>query len=140
MTKTGDDVAAIVEVTHRYAWAIDDRDWDELRKVFTEDATAALGSECPDVEAIVARIRSVLDPLDSSQHIVGNHLVAVDGDTATCRCYLQAQHTKRQPSGGDNFLIGARYYDQLTRGADGWRIQRRELVILWSEGNVDVIR
>lgn len=136
-----DDRRQIVDLTIRYCWALDDRDWKTLDDVFLPDATALLGdSECTGREAIVARCRAALEPLDASHHMVSNHVVEVDGDTATSRCYLQAQHSRRGVEGGDNWLLGGRYLDSLRRADGGWRIVRRVLVTVWTEGNLRVFR
>lgn len=134
-----DDCTAIIDLTIRYCWALDDRDWSALDDVFTSDATARLGdADCADREAIVLRCRGALEPLDASHHMVCNHRVEVAGHTATSRCYLQAQHTRRGVEGGDNWLLGGRYLDQLVRTPDGWRITRRDLVTVWTDGNLRV--
>lgn len=131
-----DDCTAIVDATVRYCWALDDRDWAALDDVFHPSATACLGvTDCEDRASIVARCRAVLEPLDASHHMVSNHVVEVDGDVATSRCYLQAQHTRRGAEGGDNWLLGGRYLDVLVRTDAGWRITRRDLVTVWTDGN-----
>jgi hypothetical protein len=61
--------------------------------------------------------------------------VRVDGDTATCRCYLVGQHIKQGLPGGEHFIMSGTYSDRLARTADGWRITERSLEILWTEGN-----
>lgn len=104
--------------------------------MFSPDATAELlGRESVGRVAIVDRIRSSLAPFVATQHIVSNHHVNVAGDSATCRCYLQAQHVRKDTDGGETFTIGGYYEDELTRTADGWRIVRRTLVATWTEGN-----
>lgn len=134
-----DDRTAIVDLTIRYCWALDDRDWAALDGVFAPEATADLGGHaCADRSAIVARCRAALDPLDASHHMVSNHIVTVEDDTATSRCYLQAQHTRVGVEGGDNWLLGGRYLDTLERTAAGWRITHRDLVTIWTEGNLAV--
>jgi len=72
--------------------------------------------------------------------MVTNHDIDVDGDTATCRCYFQAQHVRRAAVDGPNFIIAGRYEDELVRTDHGWRIHRRVLTIMWREGNVAVVR
>jgi hypothetical protein len=134
-----EDRVEIVELTHRYCWAIDDQDWDALRDVFTGDASAFLGVDCADVDAIVAQCRGFLSTLDASHHLVANHVVDVEGDRATCRCYFQAQHTVRGLAGGDNWLLGGRYLDRLRATDAGWRIERRDLVGVWSDGNPAIL-
>jgi hypothetical protein len=135
------DRQAIVDLTVTYTWTLDHGDHADLARVFTPDAYALLGgTECQGIDAIVHKVHSALGPLTTSQHIVANHQVAVDGDSATCRCYFQAQHVLHGTEGGDNFIIAGRYDDQLTRTADGWRIHHRVLTVDWSEGNSSVVR
>jgi ketosteroid isomerase-like protein len=133
------DHADILELTHRYCWALDDRDWDALRRVFTDDADADLGVQCADVDAIVDQCRSFLSTLDASHHMVTNHLIDVDGDVATCRCYFQAQHVVVGLDGGESWMLGGRYIDRLRRTDDGWRVEHRDLVSSWSDGNPAIL-
>lgn len=146
------DRLAIVDLTIAYCWALDTHDWDALGDVFVAEATAILGSadELVGIDAIRTRCSGALSPLDASQHMVSNHQVTFhrdsdgdgDGDTATCRCYFQAQHVRRaaMSSGGANFIIAGRYEDRLVRTPSGWRIAHRELVPMWRDGNVAVVR
>jgi hypothetical protein len=135
------DRLEIIELTHRYCWALDSKDFDLLDTVFLPDATAELRSS-PLVgrEAIRDRIRSALSTLDATQHTVSNHLVTVLGATATARTYLHSQHVRTGTPGGDLYVIAGRYEDELVRTPDGWRIGFRRLVTVWSEGNLDVVR
>jgi hypothetical protein len=129
------DRLAIVEVTHDYCWALDTNTWDALDDVFLPDATADLGRPLEGREAIKARIREALEPLDDSQHLVATHQVRLNGDRATCRCYLQAQHV----NDGDTFMFGGRYEDRFVRTAAGWRIEHRTIVQMWTSGNPAVL-
>ena len=134
------DEQAIIDLAIAYTWALDAKRIDDLRKVFAPDATADLNNvHCDGVEAIMARIDRPLSRLDQTQHLVGNHQVQVDGDTATHRCHLQSQHVKRGTEGGDNYLIGGIYEDRLARTPDGWRITHRTLTAIWTDGNPAVI-
>ncbi len=135
------DHAAIVDLAVRYCWALDERNFDDLRQVFTPDATATLGGvDCAGIDAIIERVDRALTPLDASMHLVGSHQVAVDGDRATARCYLHAQHVRRGTEGGDNFVVAGIYDDRLVRTADGWRIAHRTLSTVWTDGNPEVTR
>ncbi len=135
-----DDRQSIIELTIAYCWAIDSRDFEALRSVFLPDATARLGDERDGIESIIARIDSALTPLDASQHIVSNHQVVIDGDSATSRCYFQAQHVRRAAEGSPNYIVAGRYQDRCVRTAAGWRIVRRDLIVDWTDGNVRVVR
>jgi len=136
------DERTIVEVTHRYCAALDGRDWVALDRCFTPDAVAVYGGvagEHHGLEAIKAVCRASLEPLDASQHLVGNHLVDLVGDTATSRCYVRAQHCRRGLPGGDNFMVAGTYEDDWRRMAEGWRITRRVLAVTWTDGNPMVL-
>jgi ketosteroid isomerase-like protein len=136
------DERNIVAVALRYCRALDTKDWPGLRTVFLDDATAQLGrpATITGIDAIVDRIRAALEFLDVSQHLVGNHEVDVDGDSATHRCYFQAQHVRAAAEGGANYIIAGRYEDRLTRTGDDWRIAHRTLTVMWTEGNLAVTR
>lgn len=134
------DRAAIIDVTIRYAWALDTRSWDDLDDVFLPDATAFMTEDLVGREAIKARVRRALEPLDASQHIIADHQVVVAGDRASCRCYLQAQHVREAAGRSPNFIVAGRYEDQLVRTPGGWRIAHRNLVIMWTDGNPSVAR
>ena len=135
-----EDRQAIVDLTIAYAWALDMREFELLRNIFLPEATALLVDERIGVDSIIERVRSALEPLDASHHLIGNHQVTVDGDRATCRCYLQAQHVREATQGGSNYIFAGRYEDDLVRTAAGWRIARRTLVRVWSDGNPAVVR
>jgi 3-phenylpropionate/cinnamic acid dioxygenase small subunit len=137
------DRMEITDLLNRYATSLDDRDWKRLATCFTPDAVGLYGPVLGRQEgfaAIEKLCRTALEPLDSSQHIVTNHEIEIDGDTARARCYLHAQHTKAGAEGGDNFVIGGSYVDELVRTVHGWRIRQRELRILWQDGNPRLLR
>lgn len=139
------DRLEIVDLTHRYCWALDSRTWELLDDVFLPDATAELRS-APLIgrDAIRDRIRNAISRLDATQHTVSNHLVTLgidgDADRASSRTYLHSQHVRAGVEGGELYVIAGRYEDELVRTPDGWRIAFRRLVTVWSEGNLDVVR
>ncbi len=135
------DRDAITDLAIAYTWALDTKNLDALRDVFLPDATAMLrGVACTGVDEIIARIGGAILRLDHTQHLVGNHQVIVDGDTATHRCHLQSQHVKAGTEGGDNYIVGGHYDDQVVRTPDGWRIRHRVMQQTWTEGNPNVTK
>jgi hypothetical protein len=135
------DQQDIIDLAIAYTWALDTRNVEELRDIFTPDATATLrGIECEGVDAIINRISGAVLRLDHTQHFVANHQVVVDGDIATHRCQLQGQHVLAGTSGGDNFIVAGYYEDRLVRTAEGWRITHRTMRQTWTDGNPAVTR
>jgi 3-phenylpropionate/cinnamic acid dioxygenase small subunit len=144
MTVTSDqlvDRQAINDVCTTYALALDSRDWVRLRSCFTADAVADYGGTgaTEGYDAIEATCRAALEPLAASQHLLGNHLVAVDGDRASSTCYFQAQHVMTGLASGSDYLVAGRYDDDFVRTPSGWRIAHRTLTVMWTSGNPAVL-
>ena len=135
------DKQAITETCYRYGLVLDSREWSALSTCFTPDAEAYYLDmpACIGYQAIEDTCRTALSALDGSQHLIANVTVTLDGDEADCICYLQAQHVKAGTDGGDNFIIAGRYVDRFARTADGWRIKRRRLEAMWTDGNPAVV-
>ena len=137
------DRAAIVDVATGYATAVDSRDWVALAGLFTEDAHwvyPPTGEDLTGPAAIASYIRKSIERLDASQHLLGNHVVTIDGDEARHTCYFHAQHVLLGLPDGETYFSGGRYEDQLRRTPEGWRLTYRTVVSVWREGNVAVVR
>ena len=135
------DRQEIGDLLTRYAMALDAHDWDLLRTCFVPDGVADYGTHdaaCEGIGAIVETCRQALGGLDASQHLLGNHVIEVDGDTARATCYLHAQHYLVSPSGDNTFVVAGTYRDRLVRTPDGWRIEHRRLEPSWTSGNANV--
>jgi hypothetical protein len=134
------DKQAITEVLFRYGYALDGRDWAQLRSCFQPDVVGYYGGDpLRGYEAIEQLCRVTLEPLSVSQHLIGNAMVSVEGDEATSSCYLHAQHVLPGTEGGEQFVFAGRYLDRLVRTPDGWRIAERTLQAMWTSGNAAVI-
>ena len=138
MTETSAaDREEVRDLCARYALALDTQDWTALRSVFADDAvmTFAHVGDVHGVGAIADTCREALEKLDASQHLVGTVLPVVDGDTARCTSYFQAQHVRA----GDQLLVAGRYEDHVSRGQEGWRITHRTQSVTWSAGDERVV-
>lgn len=134
------DKQSIKDLQVYYSLSIDSGEYDNLDKVFVPDVVSDYGHAGSHVgiEPIKAACANALDPLTSAQHLNGDHWAEIDGDTATAGCYLTVHMYMEGAPGGEHFSMGGRYDDELVRTEDGWRIARRAMTILWSEGNSDV--
>jgi ketosteroid isomerase-like protein len=132
------DRRAIEDGLIAYAHALDTRDYARLRSVFKPDARAKFGAAdwLRGVDAAAAYIAAALDPLDMSQHRLSSIEVALDGDRASSKAYLAAEHVR----GGERYTVGGHYLDAWERTQHGWRIAERQLVTTWTEGNPLVLR
>lgn len=110
-----------------YSTAIDNRQFDDLDKVFTPDAYidyTAMGGIDGIYSDVKAWLSQVLPNFPAYSHLLGNFDVRVDGDSAQARtiCF------NPMVLGGDKQQIlfcGLWYDDEFVRTADGWRMTRR---------------
>jgi hypothetical protein len=130
------DERAIISRINLYCTAIDTGAFERLREVYLPDATARLGAtEFGTLEAIIDKCVVSVGRLDGAHHMVTNHVIDVTGDTATSRCYLQAQHINNRVDGEKIYTMAGFYDDTWERSPVGWRIRRRVLTITWTAGN-----
>jgi hypothetical protein len=135
------DRQEIADLCVRYTFALDTKDWELLESCFTgAPSFVHPGGRLEGFEAILARTRSALESLDASQHLLGNVMAAVDGDTARAASYFQAQHVRAGTLGGDTYIIAGSYTDSLARTCGGWKIAERVQAYLWRDGNRAVVR
>ncbi|MDP6345382.1 MAG: nuclear transport factor 2 family protein [Alphaproteobacteria bacterium] len=139
------DRADISAVIHRYAAAIDRRDWDLLASCFAEDLEADFRS-FGGREVVKGRdkwlgmVRGTIEGLDATQHLTANHAHQVDGDRATLIAYIQAVHYLDGARGEGEYTVGGYYDCDLVRSDEGWRIRRYSLNVTWHRGNRDILR
>jgi hypothetical protein len=137
---SGNDISEIVNVLNLYAIAVDTLQWDLFDRVFTPDARLDyLSRVWDDLTEFKKHFAAVHAPLDSSQHMVTNHQVVVNGDRANALSYARARLIRSMPEGGGNqWEIGAWYDDVLVRTPRGWRIKSRTCRGNWWDGNIRV--
>ena len=139
------DRAEISDVVHRYATAIDLRDWALLADCFTENLVADFRSfgvrEVFRGSAVdwIALVASTIDGCDATQHMMANLVHDVRGDLATCTAYIRAEHFLINDRGDDSYTVGGYYTNELAPTERGWRIAEYRLTVTWSRGNRHVL-
>ncbi len=114
----------IVALTIRYATAIDSRQYQLLSTVFTAEADLDYGEVGHWIGA--AEVTEFMDRAHAGAantlHRMSNQVIAVHGDSATARTYVDALILG--PDGSGVNAIGY-YDDEVVRTVDGWRISKR---------------
>ncbi|WP_431235826.1 nuclear transport factor 2 family protein [Mycolicibacterium psychrotolerans] len=121
------DERAIERALILFARAMDDRDWAAMAAILTADAVGDFGtSHLAGSAAIIELIRGYLDNCGPTQHLLGNVIVDVDGDTATSRAYIHDVHLNAAADPAVRFYTLGDYHDTWRRTPDGsWRISQR---------------
>ncbi|MBB5080451.1 nuclear transport factor 2 family protein [Nonomuraea endophytica] len=142
---TTEDRLAIIETCTRMAWHTDQREWERLAEVFADsvtlDYTSLNGGE-PAVltpAQIVGAWSGLLGAFDATQHLVTNHLVTVDDNTAVCTASFQATHRLANPYGSPLWTLGGTYRFDLVRSDSAWKINGVVMTATWADGNKDLL-
>jgi hypothetical protein len=137
----GNDMAEIVNLLNIYALAVDALQWDLLDRVFTPDVRLKYpsGTAWNDLESFKKDFHAAHAPMVTTQHMITNHQVVVNGDQANALSYARARIIRNMPQGAGNWWeVGAWYDDVLVRTPAGWRIKSRDCRANWWEGNIQV--
>jgi hypothetical protein len=127
----------ILERLAAVAAALDTRDWAALGAAFTEDAH---GYGVRGRAAIVAQVRDHLGGCGPSQHLLGNHRIAIDGDSASSQTYARVYHVGAGERASAYYECLGQYSDTWTRTPDGWRLTGRRFTISIELGDRSVLQ
>ena len=134
------DRIEIDDLITRYATAVDTKDWDLYRTVFTDDAVidyTSAGGIRGSLGEVVEWLSHALKLFPMTQHLVTNRHVVLEGDTATGRSYYYNPLGRPDGTGGMQLLFFGGYYnDRFRRTTDGWRIAERVEETAWVEGSL----
>lgn len=124
------DKEAIRELVLLYSRAIDRKDIELLRDLYTDDATDDHGDSFSGPAAEYCKfIEQALPHMTYSGHHACNHLISVDGDEGSGEVYALAYHVipAQDGSGGqEEDFMAVRYIDNYRRCGDGkWRFSKR---------------
>ena len=131
------DHQEIVQLVNLYGLAMDTRRWDLFDRIFTEHVDADYGptSHWQDRESFKRDFGSFHEVFDATQHVMTNHLVTIDRDTASAHTYGQWRLV-RHAAGDPPVWDGSGWYDDtLVRTHGGWRIAKRVCRVVFWTGN-----
>jgi hypothetical protein len=132
-----DDIVALNQLAYRYAKAVDACDVALFQSVFTPDGRLhsyhpGAGQPFADLTGH-AQLAVVPDTMrgmyGATTHMMTNHLVEIDGDSATGEVLCTARHLE----GASSINVIIRYIDSYARQHGAWRIADRQIRFLWSE-------
>lgn len=129
------DRAEIQDLITRYAYAIDDRNWDGLDQIFTEDAVIdyrAAGGPVGTLPETKAFLAEAMAQFSAFQHLSTTSDIVINGDEARARTILFNPMVMQHEGAERVFFIGLWYKDEFRRTADGWRIEARREKKSWA--------
>ena len=135
------EVLQLNRLAYRYAAAVDAFDVGDFLDVFHPDARLRAyhpEAEEPFADAtgheqlafVPGRMREMFR---RTAHQMTNHLVEVDGETATGTLLCTARHLSIEADSPTSLVVVIRYVDRYERRRGSWRILDRQIRFLWSE-------
>lgn len=124
------DESELRALSAAYARGLDRQDRDLVRGVFTDDATTHYGSFRGGPDEMADMAMRALSAYATTQHVLGQINLSIDGDTANGEVYFQAFH-QHATEGFDRFICG-RYVDRYVRREGRWLMSHRTEVVDWT--------
>lgn len=116
------DQTELTRLLYRYARAVDTKDWDLYRSVFTEDAVidySSNGIPAGQRDQIADFLERAFQAISMSMHYITNIESDVTGDEATVRAMFY--NPMQLPGMTELSSCGGYYHHELVRTRDGWR-------------------
>jgi uncharacterized protein (TIGR02246 family) len=126
------DEVEIARLLYRYARAVDTKDWELYRSVFTQDAVidySSAGIPAGSRDEIAELLSNGFTTIPWSMHYITNIEADVDGDTASVRAMFY--NPMQLPGMAEMSSCGGYYHHELVRTPDGWRSRRLREENVW---------
>ncbi|MGP4018419.1 nuclear transport factor 2 family protein [Saccharopolyspora sp. 5N708] len=129
------DREGIVELLARQGRWLDEQRFDEVRTIFTEDATGDFpAGRLHGADQLAERARRSHAAFARTQHVTSNVLIDLAEDRATVTANLIAVFVQDPSDLEPTFTIGERYRFEAARTPAGWRFSHVEAERLWRSG------
>ena len=120
----------LVELMSRYADMADTKDWAMATSVLCDEITidfSSLGAPATTIDRATwcAQSERSFAGWTATHHAVTGHRISVDGDRATIRAHVRAEHwapPEVAAGGPDCWLVVGFYDNEAVRTTDGWRL------------------
>lgn len=115
----------------RLARGEDRRDATLIRACYWPDSTTDYGVFAGGFDAYLAWVVPGSDAIPVTQHVLGQSVVAIEGDAACVETQVISYHRVNMREDERDTCIGGRYLDRLERRDGEWRIAERTMLYDW---------
>jgi len=136
---------SIEEQIYAYAIALDEKNWEALNLVFTEDAKTSYGTKdsdapfiCKSRKEIIKMCKEGLADVGITQHLFSNIRIKIMGDKAISKSSALIQHASKDFTEGKSYEMWGEYLDNWVLCSNEWKIKNRELIVLKEYGNMSI--
>ncbi|WP_345263007.1 nuclear transport factor 2 family protein [Nibrella viscosa] len=134
----------IIDTINLLFIATDSRDWEAVKRCFTElvmfDMSSMTGAApaLTTAQEIAAGWEQGLAPLKAVHHQAGNYRVRIHGDQAEAFCYATATHFLPNSTGQNTRTFVGSYDFRLINEDKSWRINQFTFNLKYLDGNTDL--
>jgi hypothetical protein len=135
----------IVETINKLFVYTDLQQWDKLQaEVFAENVFFDMSSLSGEKKNTTARDicetwKNGFVGIDSVNHLAGNYIIELTGQTANAFAYATATHYKKAAVNGTTRDFIGSYEIHLTGTEKGWRIDQFKYNLKFTTGNIELI-
>jgi hypothetical protein len=122
---------AIRDCIARLARGEDRRDAALIRACCWPDSTADFGVFAGTFDDYLAWVVPGSPAIPLTQHILGQSVIELHGDTARAETHVTSYHRIDTGSAHRDVVIGGRYLDRLEKRGGEWRIAQRTMLYDW---------
>lgn len=123
-----EDRQAISQLRAHYCHVLDDRDWDGLARLFTEDGEFQGLAHVTGRDEIHKFFSTTVDTLaEGFWHFCTNATIDLQNDTASGRTSMQYLSVKK----GVSYVSAGHYDDELRRENGIWRFRKRKITFYY---------
>ena len=127
------DRLEIMDLAANYMRALDRLDQALLEAQFWDDAQLSYGIYEGGPREFAAFCMDALSGHDRNHHMLGQHLVEIDGDEAFGEVYYQAYHRLTDEHGAKrDLVIAGRYVDRCEKRGGVWKFAYRSEIVDWA--------
>jgi hypothetical protein len=140
-TMSAIDKLDVIETINRLFIATDQRDWETVKRLFTDPvvidmSSVGAGPARQMAPNDIARMwETGLGALHGIHHQAGNFQVVLEGNGATAFCYGIAIHYRPNATGHNTRTFVGSYNFQLSRDRGPWAISKMRFNLKWLDGN-----
>lgn len=134
----------IIETVNRLFVAVDSREWNTVKSIFSEtvilDYSSMSGGEPAELSAdtIIQAWKALLPGFDQTHHQLGNYLININPTTAEVFCYGTATHYLSNESKNNLWTVVGTYDLILKKAENDWKICQMKFNLRYIDGNNDL--
>lgn len=142
---TIEDRQQIVDVVNAIFVNTDERQWDTLASLFSDQVLLDYASMAGGLPAtvtpaqIIASWKGILPGFKATHHQVSNYQVSVQGTYADVFCYGTATHYLPNDKGSPLWTVVGTYDLHLTKSGDMWKVDKMKFNLKYQDGNTALI-